>query len=229
VDSLLPHAGSRYTLKLWGNTWKVEQIAPRVVDSGDVWQVAVYIDSVGEAQAFGVIDDSARTLLYCLAGTHLLNPNDWITTYQGAFGGRGESISFRLQMTGSTGMAPFPSSPASSSSTAGSLRLMRWRTSTISSTSHALCHPLRKRPSRFRLAGSIGTPRGRRQSTYSSSAMSFPIQAHTCSPGISGTVHPARCRIPHTRFLLSITTRTQCCSRPAVRWGERDVLRVRSR
>ena len=85
LDSLLSHQGSRYSLKLFGNTWKTEQISPVAVDSGDVWQVSAYIDSVGEIQGFGVMDDSARSLMYCFAGTELLNPDDWVTVYQGAF------------------------------------------------------------------------------------------------------------------------------------------------
>ncbi len=85
VDSLLPHAGSRYSLKLWGNMWKIEEIPPRTLDTGCVWQVAAYIDSVGEIQGFGVIDDSSRTLMYCFAGTQQVSPAEWITVYQGAF------------------------------------------------------------------------------------------------------------------------------------------------
>ncbi|MBX2991527.1 MAG: CapA family protein [Bacteroidetes bacterium] len=85
VDSLLPHAGSRYSLKLWGNTWKIEAIPPCNLDTGSVWQVAAYIDSVGEIQGFGVIDDSSRTLMYCFAGTQQVSPAEWITVYQGAF------------------------------------------------------------------------------------------------------------------------------------------------
>jgi poly-gamma-glutamate capsule biosynthesis protein CapA/YwtB (metallophosphatase superfamily) len=85
VDSILPHENSRYSLKLWGNTWKVEHITPVALDTGSVWQIAAYIDSVGEIQGFGVVDDSARTLMYCFSGTQLVNPNDWITVYQGAF------------------------------------------------------------------------------------------------------------------------------------------------
>ncbi|MDL1893899.1 hypothetical protein FBQ87_13580, partial [Sphingobacteriales bacterium CHB3] len=79
VDSLLPHAGSRYSLKLWGNMWKIEEIPPRTLDTGCVWQVAAYIDSVGEIQGFGVIDDSSRTLMYCFAGTQQVSPAEWIT------------------------------------------------------------------------------------------------------------------------------------------------------
>lgn len=88
VDSLLPHTGSRYSLKLWGNTWKIEQIAPVALDTGSVWQIAAYVDSLGEAQGFGVMDDSSRILMYCFAGTQELDPEEWITVYQGAFANR---------------------------------------------------------------------------------------------------------------------------------------------
>ena len=85
VDSLLPHAGSRYSLKLFGNTWKTERITPISVDSSAVWQVSAYIDSTGEIQGFGVIDDSSHALLYAFAGSEELDPDDWVTVYQGAF------------------------------------------------------------------------------------------------------------------------------------------------
>lgn len=85
VDSLFPHSGSRYSLKLFGNTWKIEHINPISTDSNDVWQVSAYIDSLGENQGFGVIDDSSHALMYSFAGTELLDPGDWVTVYQGAF------------------------------------------------------------------------------------------------------------------------------------------------
>ena len=85
VDSLLPHSGSHFSLKLFGNTWKTESITPIAVGSSDVWQVSSYIDSIGEIQGFGVMDDSLNTLMYAFAGTEELDPDGWVTVYQGAF------------------------------------------------------------------------------------------------------------------------------------------------
>jgi poly-gamma-glutamate capsule biosynthesis protein CapA/YwtB (metallophosphatase superfamily) len=84
LDSINTYQGSRYSLRLFGNTWKLEPIARIQLDSGDVWQVAAYVESLGEIQGFGLVD-SAHTLFYSLAGTELLNTDTWATVYQGAF------------------------------------------------------------------------------------------------------------------------------------------------
>ena len=75
---------SPYSLKLFGNTWKVEMIEPRVIQSGDVWQVAAYIQEFSEIQGFGVID-SAHTMFYSFAGSEELDIEEWVTVYQGSF------------------------------------------------------------------------------------------------------------------------------------------------
>ncbi len=84
LDPVFTFNNSAYSLKLYGNTWKVEAIPPRTLDSASVWEVAAYIQDLGEIQGFG-IRDSQHTLLYSFAGTEQLNTNDWITVYQGAF------------------------------------------------------------------------------------------------------------------------------------------------
>lgn len=84
LDSVVTHNNSFRSLKLWGNTWKLERIAPVVLDTGDVWRVAACIQSVGEIQGFGLVD-SANSLLFSFAGTEELNPDQWVTVYQGAF------------------------------------------------------------------------------------------------------------------------------------------------
>jgi poly-gamma-glutamate synthesis protein (capsule biosynthesis protein) len=85
LDSVQTNNHSRYALKLFGNTWKVEQIAPVALDTGDVWTVAVYVESVAEIQGFGLVGDG-ETLLYSFAGTEQVDPRRWVTVYQGAFG-----------------------------------------------------------------------------------------------------------------------------------------------
>ncbi|MCW8813630.1 MAG: hypothetical protein OQK65_08885, partial [Chlorobium sp.] len=68
LDNTITYNNSPYSLKLFGNTWKLEVINPISIDSGDVWQVSAYIEEVAEIQGFG-ITDSINTLLYSFAGT----------------------------------------------------------------------------------------------------------------------------------------------------------------
>lgn len=84
LDSLLTHNGSGYALRLTGNTWKVEAIPAVPLDSGDVWNIAAYVQQTGEIQGFGV-RDSANELLFAFAGTEEVDPATWVTVYQGAF------------------------------------------------------------------------------------------------------------------------------------------------
>jgi len=75
---------SQYSLKLYGNTWKVEAIEPVTVDSNDVWQIACFIEDKGEIHAFGV-GDGTNELFYSLDGFEMLNIEEWIPVYQGSF------------------------------------------------------------------------------------------------------------------------------------------------
>jgi len=84
LDTLVTYHNSPYSLRLFGNTWKIEPIDPVRLDSGDVWQVAAFIGSLGEIQGFGLVD-STDTLLYSFAGTEEVDPDKWVTVYQGAF------------------------------------------------------------------------------------------------------------------------------------------------
>ena len=84
LENNITYNNSPHSLKLFGNTWKLEVISPMTVDSGDVWQVSNYIQQVAEIQGFG-ITDSINTLLYSFAGMEQVNPEEWITVYQGAF------------------------------------------------------------------------------------------------------------------------------------------------
>jgi len=88
LDSLTTHNNSAFSLKLWGNTWKIESIVPVMLDTSDVWRVSVYIDTLAEIQGIG-LRDTAHTLLYSFAGTQQMNTEDWVTVYQGAFPQRG--------------------------------------------------------------------------------------------------------------------------------------------
>lgn len=84
LDSVNTFLGSPYSLRLWGNTWKLEPIRARRLDSASVWRVACFLDRPGEIQGFGVCD-STRALFYSLHGSEQVNPDSWVFDYQSAF------------------------------------------------------------------------------------------------------------------------------------------------
>jgi len=84
VQSGETYPGSTYALRLYGNTWKSESIPPYPIESATVLQVAIFVEDVGEMQAFG-IGDGTNVLLYTFAGTQLPTATQWEVTYQGAF------------------------------------------------------------------------------------------------------------------------------------------------
>ncbi|HHE38187.1 MAG TPA: T9SS type A sorting domain-containing protein [Candidatus Cloacimonetes bacterium] len=84
LDQINTFNNSPFSLRIFGNTWKVEDIEPTVIDSGNVWQIAMFVQEVSEIQAFGIMD-TANVLLYSLFGTQELDIEEWIPVYQGAF------------------------------------------------------------------------------------------------------------------------------------------------
>jgi len=84
LDTLVTYDSSPFSLRLHGNTWKLEPVSPIRLDSGTVWQVEAYVGSTGEIQGFGLAD-SADTLLYSFCGTEEVDPAKWVPVYQGAF------------------------------------------------------------------------------------------------------------------------------------------------
>ncbi len=78
-----PFGGSGHSLRLFGDTWKIQTIAPAAVADTSVWQVAIYCASRGAVQAFG-ISDGQNELFYTFYGRDLPADNDWYTVYQGA-------------------------------------------------------------------------------------------------------------------------------------------------
>ncbi len=84
LNSYVTYQNSPYSLKLFGNTWKVEVINPVTIDTGDVWQVAAYISSTAEIQGFGLMDDE-HVLFYSFAGSEEVNIDEWVAVYQGNF------------------------------------------------------------------------------------------------------------------------------------------------
>ena len=73
-----------HALRVYGNCWKTQAVAPRALDAGTYWQVAVKVVDSGEMSAFG-LSDGVNELFYTFAGSELPEPDKWWTTYQGAF------------------------------------------------------------------------------------------------------------------------------------------------
>jgi len=84
LNSAITYENSPWSLKLYGNTWKVQSIAPIVVNDGDVWQVYAYIASQAEIQGIAIMDNS-NVLFYSFAGSEEVNTDDWVPVYQGCF------------------------------------------------------------------------------------------------------------------------------------------------
>ncbi len=84
METDITYLDSEYSLKVFGNTWKVLEIDPMQLDAGSVWQVAAYVQNTGQYQGFGIMDDE-NTLLYSFAGTQMLDVEEWLHVYQGMY------------------------------------------------------------------------------------------------------------------------------------------------
>ena len=84
LNSAITYDNSPWSLKIFGNTWKVQSISPIVINEDDVWQVSAYIASESEIQGFGIMD-SENVLFYSFAGSEEVNMEGWVTVYQGCF------------------------------------------------------------------------------------------------------------------------------------------------
>jgi len=84
LNSNITYENSPWSLRLYGNTWKVQNISPIQLDTGDVWQVSAYIASEAEIQGFAIMD-ATNVLFYSFAGSEEVNPDEWVPVYQGCF------------------------------------------------------------------------------------------------------------------------------------------------
>lgn len=84
LDPAQGRNGSPYGLRLTGNTWKAETMAPHHLDSASRWSVSAKVIQTGELQGFGIAD-SAHALFFAFAGTEEADPDTWVTVHQGAF------------------------------------------------------------------------------------------------------------------------------------------------
>jgi poly-gamma-glutamate synthesis protein (capsule biosynthesis protein) len=84
LNSMITYENSPWSLKIFGNTWKVQSISPIAINEGDVWQVSAYIASEAEIQGFAIMDNT-NVLFYSFAGSEEVNMEGWVTVYQGCF------------------------------------------------------------------------------------------------------------------------------------------------
>lgn len=84
IDSSNTFYESEGSLKIFGNTWKVEDIENQQIDDGDIWQISSYAEETGEIIGIA-LQDSVNTLYYSFYGTQELDIEEWVTVYQGAF------------------------------------------------------------------------------------------------------------------------------------------------
>ena len=84
LDSLNTFYDSPGSLKLYGNTWKVEDIDDQQLEEGSVWQISSFSEQTGEIIGIA-FQDSVNTLYYSFYGTQELDMEEWVTVYQGAF------------------------------------------------------------------------------------------------------------------------------------------------
>ncbi|MCF7792442.1 MAG: CapA family protein [Candidatus Cloacimonetes bacterium] len=74
---------SYYSLKIWGNTWKVENLDPITLSENSVWQIDVFCYNEPDIQGFG-LSDGDNTLFYSFFGTEELDIEQWVPVYQGS-------------------------------------------------------------------------------------------------------------------------------------------------
>jgi len=76
--------GTDYALRLYGDTWKREEIDPIALEFNTVWQVAMKLVELGERHAIGIAD-SLNYLRYIIWGSEMPESQNWIPTYEGWF------------------------------------------------------------------------------------------------------------------------------------------------
>jgi hypothetical protein len=85
LDSGNTFAGSAYSLKLSGNTWKEQEISPFMAQSSTVIEFAAYHNYGATVQGIG-FSDGLHHLFYSISGSRILDLEEWIPVYQGAQG-----------------------------------------------------------------------------------------------------------------------------------------------
>lgn len=83
LDTAISDESSMYSLKLYGNCWKQEQINPVVISQGSVFQASMYFSGNANIQGIG-FSDGTNALFYSVDGTATLDIEEWIPVYQGS-------------------------------------------------------------------------------------------------------------------------------------------------
>ena len=81
LDSGNTFAGSAYSLKLSGNTWKEQEISPFMAQSSTVIEFAAYHNYGATVQGIG-FSDGLHHLFYSISGSRILDLEEWIPVYQ---------------------------------------------------------------------------------------------------------------------------------------------------
>ncbi len=84
MDSNITNNNSNFSLRLFGNTWKQQFITPVVINSGTVISTAARTQSGARVQGIG-FSDGINVLFYSLSGSRVVNIEEWVNVYQGAF------------------------------------------------------------------------------------------------------------------------------------------------
>lgn len=83
LDSSITFGQSAYSLKLFGNTWKQQQISPFPTQLNTVIEFAAYHNSGATLQGIG-FSDGENALFYSISGSRIADLETWIPVYQGS-------------------------------------------------------------------------------------------------------------------------------------------------
>ena len=84
LDTINTYLSSSKSIKLYGNTWKTQDIEDIAITENNIWQISSYCEELGEIIGIA-LHDSINTLFYSFYGTQELDIEEWVTVYQGAF------------------------------------------------------------------------------------------------------------------------------------------------
>ncbi len=82
VTSLYTADSTLFSLTIYGNSWKIENIDPVQIDPGTVWRASVMTYDRAEFHAFGV-GDGTNELFYVFDGFDLITGTQWNTVFHG--------------------------------------------------------------------------------------------------------------------------------------------------
>ncbi len=85
LDSQFTHDSSPYSLHLYGNCWKKQAIAPFTAPRNTVIEFAACYEYGAKVQGIG-FSDGENHLFYSISGSLILDLEEWVPVYQGAFG-----------------------------------------------------------------------------------------------------------------------------------------------